>query len=739
MTIVKSPYNFVPAPNENAVHKPDWANQVSHDIPFSDGESGELTLQITAETPLFIRNGHSKDQVENEFSHVMLNGEKKYFIPGSSLKGMFRNVLEIMSYSKLNSGLVNDDRYAFRDLTNGSLYLNTYKSSDVKGGWLRENEKGDWVIEECERLALIHHEDVDAVLGTSFRNDYFNRNPTEKTAKAKYIRCGARPLTHRFDSVVNKNNKLIARPNINGELGTIVFTGQSSKRNESKDRPSGKVHEFVFFSSESPSKIDVTGKMQKDFRFIYHEDDNQNISPDWDYWKAELKQGQKIPVFYTKDGAAEIKHFGLAYMYKLPFENSIHQMEPLINYGKQRDLAEIMFGYTEKDESLKGRITLSHAFSNNAVPLGERFEILASPKASYFPFYVQQFKNGTKDYNTYQDTASLRGFKRYPGQASAHSRAYTPEQSKNSNVFSCFNPIDKGAIFLCKVRFHNLRKSEIGALISAITFHDNEHRCYHSLGGAKPYGYGKVKVEIEALRYLSETKENYLASFEEVMGGNWVKSESLSSLLAMASSNQNMEYPSIEGVNEFNEYKKEKLTLEPVFDSQSIESLLKRKEIEEKRVFEELRRKEALERIEAETAAYELAVNSSDLDVVLDFIRKYPVSEFISLVRNREVTLRIKIKKEAANELANQSIHFENYDFSLIKSLLNPYLKNKQFVFSAEQKESIYQALTESHKLEATNRKSEWNKGKYGQYPWSDIVKWLGDDMTKLLFNQLTQ
>jgi hypothetical protein len=39
---IKSPYNFVPAPTEDQVFKPEWADQVSHDIPFSDGESGEI-------------------------------------------------------------------------------------------------------------------------------------------------------------------------------------------------------------------------------------------------------------------------------------------------------------------------------------------------------------------------------------------------------------------------------------------------------------------------------------------------------------------------------------------------------------------------------------------------------------------------------------------------------------------------------------------------------------------------
>ena len=91
------------------------------------------------------------------------------------------------------------------------------------------------------------------------------------------------------------------------------------------------------------------------------------------------------------------------------------------------------------------------------------------------------------------------------------------------------------------MRFHNLRKSEIGALISSITFHNNENQHFHSLGGAKSYGYGKIKISIESMNFLDYSREDYLASFEELMGKGWVQSESLETLLSMAKNNTNLE------------------------------------------------------------------------------------------------------------------------------------------------------------------------------------------------------
>ncbi len=101
MTQIKAPYNFVPVADE--VYIPEWSNQISHDIPFSDGISGKIDLTIKAETPIFVRNGHTQinsenqDETYNSFSHI----EDRYFIPATTLKGNIRNVLEIMSFGKM--------------------------------------------------------------------------------------------------------------------------------------------------------------------------------------------------------------------------------------------------------------------------------------------------------------------------------------------------------------------------------------------------------------------------------------------------------------------------------------------------------------------------------------------------------------------------------------------------------------------------------------------------------------
>ncbi|MDD3945356.1 MAG: hypothetical protein PHS38_11660, partial [Bacteroidales bacterium] len=65
MEYIKAPFNFVPVSSE--VYYPGWADQISHDIPFSDGISGKISITIEAKTPIFIRDSKSK----TEFCHIM--------------------------------------------------------------------------------------------------------------------------------------------------------------------------------------------------------------------------------------------------------------------------------------------------------------------------------------------------------------------------------------------------------------------------------------------------------------------------------------------------------------------------------------------------------------------------------------------------------------------------------------------------------------------------------------------
>lgn len=722
----KSAYNFIPAPEK--VYFPKWAEEISHDIPFEDGESGEIVLKITAQTPLFIRNGHSKENPTNQFSHFE-NGDKSksYFIPATSLKGMIRNVVEIISFSRLNPDLVDNNRYSYRDLRPKSEYLNNYNSDNVKAGWLKQDEEKKWTITECKQLIKIHHSDVDKLLDDHYKNNFkgfkeafLNKNPEDRTAKWKY------------DQVNDLDSLDVTHLNVKGRL---VFTGQSSRRNDEKK--SGKVHEFLF-SNETIEDIEVPPKMQKDFRFIYNEYDSNNISTDWEMWKEKLDKGDKVPVFFTKEGN-ELKHFGLAFMYKLPYEKSIHQLSPINSYTDSKiDLATAIFGHTD-DAALKGRVYFGHAVSDNATPFSNdevKKEILASPKASFYPFYLIGGNYNSPD-------SKLGGFKRYPVHKSKSiiTVEYSQKQKENTKVFSEFIPLKAGAEFYTKLRFHNLKKVEIGALLSALTFHENSDTYSHTIGGVKPYGYGKVKIEVSEIKYLKHKLSEYLLEFESLMDDHlrtekWVGNEAICKLFAMSKTevsdhhNEQYEYPKMN--QEKNEFKSE-VNL-PSYDDPSINSLTAKVqadlEAEINQKFTQLENSENLTDLQGFIEQYPNSIHVEKIRRKIDEIEKFKeynellqsediaqLREFLTRSINEEyrknITERITGLQQAANKakaekIQDSPLNIEENTYTSILARMREF-SNLRVEYTIAQRKELIKAIIESFSDEESAK--EYSRG----------------------------
>lgn len=577
--IIKAPFNFVPL-SEKVVY-PEWANQISHDIPFSDGESGEITLKLVAKTPVFVRNGHAKEDKEasKEFNHLIdEDGHIQYFIPGTSIKGMIRNVTEIMTFGKMN--LDKNMRFATRDWDNQFIYdlKKITEQQNVHCGYLfRQGDK--YFIEDHGIPYRINHRRIDELIGNGkniFRNHFskthgvdLNRSENgidRKTAAYKYFLIRELPLksiqNQRFtidNEYSSEHQKRRVKSDLNGDIeGTIILTGQpdrwSSDNQEEREKAKGKgkFYEFVFGSEIHGSNKEVSKDDFEQFKF-FHKD-----SEDWQrLWKNKFnKIGGKVPVFFRLQGNS-IKDFGLAFLYKTPFKYSVKEIgnNHQKNFDNDKpDFAECLFGFTNKKEttsnstkSAKGRIQFGNALAEGKPT---RMDIvkttLGSPKASYYPIYVAQNngQNGVvsqiqdgnkqyKNYKTYHDLDNpLAGWKRYPIKSDA-----TPRPTDNPALDTEFYPLAVDTVFIQKIRYHNLKPVELGALLSALTFHNNNDKLFHSLGMGKPLGYGKMEVSIISPN-LAKDINKYLAIFEdymsEALSKKWHQSEQIKELFSMS-------------------------------------------------------------------------------------------------------------------------------------------------------------------------------------------------------------
>ena len=551
MAIIKAPYNFVPL--EEIAFYPEWANHISQDIPFEDGVSGRIEYTITAKTPIYVRNGQKQEDKpenrDNTFSHT---SDGKYFIPGTSIKGEIRSVLEILSFGKMTQ--VQDSRFGIRDLgagPEGARYRNLIKN--VFCGWLKKD--GDkYILEDCGKPGRISPEEIDRHFHSSLKDFDLNlRLGTSNTGNSKeddeklrssYKKYDLLNLITSFDddrSALNVDclegkfqfdaeddfGKKFYKYDNQGEDGTLILTGQPSKRRQDqRGNWTGKYYEFIFFAHKKTIQVD--GNVIDDFLTIHKNNyDFKHL------WRDRLNFGERIPVFYIKDDKYIVQAIGLAYMFRYPTANFIKGAIPAsLQSSCHKDLAECMFG-TESEclGALKGRVFFSSAFAEGQPQCLELKEsTLSSPKASFGPLYV---KGGTWD----DSNARIKGRKRYP----VRNNVWNNEQG-NEKTSCRFIPLKEGTKFTGTVRFHNLKIEEYGALLAALTF-NGHNECSHSIGEAKPLGYGKVKIDItkiDAVNIVTDTrleKDTALDSFRDMMSRfypQWETSNSLTELYAMA-------------------------------------------------------------------------------------------------------------------------------------------------------------------------------------------------------------
>lgn len=534
--MISSPYKFVPL-NKKVVY-PHWAKLISHDVPFEKCLSGTIELQITANTPIFVKDGMSAKEAEKYKVDKIQNKpflpnkiEDKYFIPGTSIKGMVANVLEIISFGGIKDR-VDNKRYSFRDLKLDKDYLEHFKPGKIRCGWLKKKNDTEFVIKDCGIPKRIGHDKIDEKFGTNFQNffsdigDFNGRGignkelAYQKSAKFKYDKAKEKYLNTYSFNIDNPNHfeKELLNFDDNGAIrGKVVFTGQPGKRfKDNNGRWTGHFYEFIFPENSTNKELTIDKKVIDNFLFAYYEQDKNQWSVDWDYWRTKLNCGESIPVFFSKE-ADNVNHFGLSYLYKLPYNYSVHDSilkTQGSNLANELDFASCLFGYSRKIDNklhnLKGRVQVGHAFAqeNTAILLDEEKYVLGTPKASYYPNYIVQIPESsgkiTGNYFTFMhDKAEISGYKRYPVRLDI---AESNFQKDMANVSTLFKPLKAGAIFHCHIGYHNLRAEELGALISAITFHNTKDQ-FHSLGMGKPFGFGRITVDVSNLNsYLTPLK-----------------------------------------------------------------------------------------------------------------------------------------------------------------------------------------------------------------------------------------
>ena len=618
---VHAPFNFVPL--STWILRPDWSSHISQDKPLSDGVSGILDIKITANTPLLV--GDEQNKQSGTIGQVNFNKlpDGRYAIPGTSLRGMLRNVLEIATFSGMR--IVEDQRFSVRDLSNKDLYQKkmseehegkkkVYKAKSLSGWLCFEDKK--WKLYPCKHYRIdfqdIKGPENKELLKKNFRSSSKEKYEIlKKVFPAMKVRfAGEEEKKHDHS---NGNKLIYAKAQLlNGkDEGYLVVTGQ----------PGPKKHMEFIFKPPGVESLALPEKVVQDFLFI-HKD-----TQEWKYLNGQSPFPKEvgIPVFYLEDNKNTVVAMGLAQMFKLAYTYSIHDM---INHTQKNleengpDFVEALFGRVSSslEKTIKSRVSIDYAVCSNPTPPQPQKQfstILSSPKPSYYPIYVKQdgqkgnstIKTDTYDekkYKTYNDEdAEISGWKRYPVKGLA---CIPPLEGKTANAGNDvkveLHPLPSGTTFVGKVRFHNLKPEELGSIIWGLEWGGDTNKC-HSLGMGKPFGFGSISIKIEGsqlipnnlnegkpktldeyrdvfVKYMEEkyraslvtSKDNgqNLSPFAELrklgLGStSWQNSPEMKQLFGMAdpenSKNKNLSYMKLGESNEFLAAKKKKDSLKP--------------------------------------------------------------------------------------------------------------------------------------------------------------------------------
>ena len=621
MNSIPSPYNFVEV--EDRVVFLDESEYPQIDVPFRDGVSGKIDVEFEATSPIYIRaeGNHDKDEVAQTLAKIGNNPDQiardsvlspysrfyrlpdgRYALPGTSVKGMIRSVLEIVSFSRMFG--VEDDRYGIRDLNSrqDDIYKAWITKSTPLGhkakalaGWMYLDADKNWRLQPC-RHGRIEHHILDGLQQRIRYDKQASRTYQSWTGSLDiYVRFSSSPWedvtikSQRADKLAMVYVDEANRSEVKGYTPvTVVFTGCPTNR---------KHREFVFERfNRGEEDPEITEEVQKDFLFL-HEDHS-----DWnDWWKPRLNSGEPIPVFYLATDSEKpsihsaivpyaprvhLHSIGLCQMHKLAYANRVRSLLPARHRAEGMDIAESIFGrVSDKKEtkSFRGRVNVEpFAALHDPEPLAPHVAVLNGPKPSYFPNYLKQTANsqGTvarDQYQTYHDSsATLRGWKRYPVRAdhSLEAPISNDPPGRNYKVATVFSPLPHGTRFKGTIHFHNLRPWELGALLWSLrlgsrgSLDDNPRR--HSIGMAKPLGCGLIRLTSLAMtarpvRPMEQplAEQDYMTTFESFMAAKLGaqpelrRRRQIEDLLAMTSTKnlrdpRELTYPTL---NEFAEFK----------------------------------------------------------------------------------------------------------------------------------------------------------------------------------------
>lgn len=481
-----APYNFVPL-NMSVVPADPLP---THDRFYSDRFAGYIDCEMTTLTPFYIRDGLTIE----EYLHQRKQQEKgkkwdksdffspagKIRIPGSSIRGMVRNLVEIVSWSKF--GFFEDQNLYYRSFADVSSLRDEYKKymnpTDQSGGSTYKMSAG-YLVKEGYRYYIYPAEKI--------QGKQFGKIPKE-VAETIVLNMGKEYNNFKCYKTDDGAYLMVSGPMNKKENDWIIFQRDSSK--------------------------DGLEILEIDIKNYALDENRGNKVPDL---IKLCKKNQEIPCFYIEwEDADKNKRisFGHTPLFRIAYTKSIKDHLPLIHHSDIIDFAHAIFGNTsEKNEdSFSGRVFFEDAQlsdPNSNLTSDEKIpKILLGPKPTTFQHYLEQKTINKDKLKHYNSETWIRGNKSYWHKLGNNwEKDDQSEEKFNRNIETKIKPVNN-TNFNCRIRYENLSRNELGALLFALKLPDG---CAHKLGMGKSIGLGSIQIQPKL--FVINRKERYSLLF----------------------------------------------------------------------------------------------------------------------------------------------------------------------------------------------------------------------------------
>ncbi|BAZ32923.1 hypothetical protein NIES4074_54310 [Cylindrospermum sp. NIES-4074] len=551
-----APYNFVELPEKVVAVA---AESLPQENRYCENRyTGRIECTLITESPLYIRCGLTKEEfncgleskyLPDFFYTNLLEKSIKPVIPSSSLRGMLRNLVEIVSFSKIDR-ISDNQRLFFRAVAAssnkdslGKEYKQYVSPKNIEAGYLSQDKEG-WYIQPAkiiknETFAWVREQEINLSNIKKFNDDEYH--PQYISISYETVN---RDISDRAKRLFALNVDL---PDIYKAKGVLVTSGNMKQASESSPRRN---HCIVFEQNSTSTKLRIDDKAIDHYRNALT--DFQKKSPFDENW-GMLNENCSVVFYYPPQTGNKVGFFGQSPNFRIPYSPegngqaaTVVDFIPLhLDHGNNSsiiDLADAIFGWVKEDKKLPqnvrqrgSRVSITDAkykFDKNGIwykgnPDDTLIpQILSEPKPTCFQHYLVQPDDIKADQSKLKHYASkpkletvIRGHKLYWHKGIKPDIEHPEGNNVSGTQITKIKPIDREVTFEFNIHFENLTNIELGTILWVLEIAQSD-KYRLKLGMGKPLGMGAVKIESQL--YLSDRTSRYSKLFN---GNNWANKE----------------------------------------------------------------------------------------------------------------------------------------------------------------------------------------------------------------------